>query len=305
MTLPLYLDLPGQIPDLRLGLDGASFLLGAMLGVIGSRFRVRPIARLPYFALWAALLLATTMPEASARLVSDTSRADAAFLRWMDVALSFFEGAALIGLGMGRSRDAFGRRRWGVLVLIPLVNVLLFLAPSRRFIGPREHPRLPRLLTGRLAIPVGIAAIFIAGMAHALVQRHIEGQGIDGVFHASGQPRAASMPSAEKVSAIIEADGRAAAERAVARSWTTPLAVDDRTRIVQIAARSYGIRMTYVVDGEMALLPWKTRIALMRSSCLYPPFGPLIAAGSEILHDYRRPDGSRIGSVMVDGDICG
>lgn len=301
----IYLDLPGALPDLKLGLDGLSFVTGAMLGVIGSRQRARPIARRPYFALWAALLLATTLPEASARLVSDAGRQDAQFLRWMDVALSFFEGAALIGLGMGRSRDAFGRRRWGALVLVPLVNIILFLAPSRSPLGPREPERLPRLLTGGMAIPVGIAAIFIAGMAHALVQGRVEPAGIPGIFGQETTPTAKAPLSASTVEALIARAGRASAERALAFTWTTPRPVDDRTTLAQVAARSYGLRMIYVVEGEMDLVPWDTRVALMRHSCLYPPFGVLIDAGSEIRHDYRHPDGSRIGTVTVDADICG
>lgn len=301
----IYLDLPGSLPDLKLGLDGLSFALGAMLGVIGSRQRVRPIARRPYFALWAALLLATTLPEASARLVADGGRQDAQFLRWMDVALSFFEGAALIGLGMGRSRDAFGRRRWGALVLIPLVNLLLFFAPSRPPVGPSEPDRLPRLLTGRMALPVGIAAIFIAGMAHALVQERVDPEGIPGLFGRQAPPAAAPALDADTIRELIDSRSRASAERAMAFTWKTPRRVDDRTTLVEVTSRSYGLRMIYVVEGEMDLVPWGTRVALMRHSCLHAPFVPLIEAGSAIRHDYRHPDGSRIGTVTVDADICG
>lgn len=301
----IYLDLPGSLPDLKLGLDGLSFLAGAMLGVIGSRDRARVITRRPYFALWAALLLATTLPEASARLVADTSRPDAQFLRWMDVALSFFEGAALIGLGMGRSRDAFGCRRWGALVLIPLVNIVLFLAPSRQIIGPRAPERLPRLLTGRMALPVGIAAIFIAGMAHALVQGRVEPAGVPGIFSQASGASEKKVIDAETVEKLIARGGRVSAERAMAYSWTTPRRVDERTQLVDVSSRPYGVRMIYVVEGEMDLVPWSTRISLMRQSCEFAPYASLIAAGSMIRHDYRHPDGSRIGTVSVDADICG
>lgn len=75
------------------------------------------------------------------------------------LAAVFWASAAGMVLGEARSVDAFGRRGWGVLAFLPILQIILIFRPSRPSSEPR--PSLLPGLAGRRGVAVGMACALV------------------------------------------------------------------------------------------------------------------------------------------------
>jgi hypothetical protein len=73
---------------------------------------------------------------------------------------------------MARSRDAFGHGKSAVLALIPLVNLVLLLAPSRNTISANRIST-NRLVTGGLGVLLGLIILGMAAITSKVIEERL------------------------------------------------------------------------------------------------------------------------------------
>lgn len=84
--------------------------------------------------------------------------------------LLFLVGGYVIGIVIqGRALDAFGERRYALLEVIPLVNLILFFKPGKA----RRQPILAPFLEGTSGVVVGVLAIVLAIALLLVVPRDV------------------------------------------------------------------------------------------------------------------------------------
>jgi len=208
--------------------------------------------------------------------------------------------ALAVGYGLGviamaRSRDAYGHGKLAFLAFIPFANLWLLFTQSRLSLSPKREPTIP-LLTGDAGVATGFVFLFAGIVLTAFLRLQLERM----VQVAQSDP---TMQEAG-VDFMIRAHGLDATLREMALGFPTPSPIDDVTTLTQVEGDGTTLRYTYEVMAVIDTLPMSVRTGLTRQNCTYAAMRPVIEAGATLEHVYLRPDGSEIGVVKVNQDIC-
>ena len=263
------------------------------------------MSRVPYFVYTALLFVAIVACQAVWLTVSDAMAGD--FL-W---AVAAFGAASMIIVGwflyriaMARSRDIVGHERRAVFALLPVLNLMLLLEPSRGRTAADQQPLKP-FLNGPFGIASGIV-VFVAG---ALMASYLRNE-ID------GQPRFVAQvdhnaAAAEITSALFSQDINKVVQL-IAESTPTPVYIDEATTIEHIEARGNQLHRTYVVEADgYSINPaiedfeGSFRSHIENTLCNYPPLALLLTNGASIHETYVWSDGSPFIEHIVTAEECG
>ena len=277
---------------------GGLFFFGAIIAPMVSRSSVE-IARAPYFAYSALIVLALTAPGI-VWLQTIPAMAAGGYL-WVLVAVqlaaSFAAGYTLCLISLARSRDAYGTGRMAVLGFIPLAALWLLLTPSKNAISANRVPTIP-LLSGGLGVLTGIVSLAVgAGVAIYLDER----------FRMLAQQAGPGTAAQQQVlvRSTIRSEGLEETLSRMAAGPQAPIAVDDVTTLARIEAVGTLLRRTYVIDTEGMRMTDEFRTRSRAAICAWPPFEPILRAGGSIREIYVESGGRKIGSVFVTSDECG
>ena len=273
-------------------------LAGFAAGLAWGWKRPETLTRAPYFALCAALFPVLklldcgwllSIPALSAGVLSLLVAANLAGIAAL--------GGLYGGLATARARDAFATPRYALLAAIPVVNLMLFLAPSRQ---PPRAGRLPAaleraapLLTGGNGVATGVV-LLLTGIV------------IAEAILAPAQQRAASDPATQRdqIAALLGARGLEGTLQIMAAGVRLPVRVDAVTTFAAIAANGNRLSRTYVVDLPAFALSEAHKASIEQALCTSPPLSRLLADGATIEERYVAPGGALWGSHVVTQAQC-
>lgn len=279
-ALPYLLPVPG-------------FLLGLLVPNPG-----RLIARGPN---WLASLVLVLLLALQQFLWFAMPAATVAGVLWL-IALADVLAASVFGfllgrLGKARSRDAFGHAGWGVLQLVPLLNLPLLLTRSRA--GTEDQPRL----LSSWDLPAGIVVVLGLTLIGTT-------KGLESLLETQLEPAlAAEIEGNEAFATIffryqIEAQGLPAVIAEIAAGQPDPVEVEPGHRVLKLTADGAVLHVYHELDEPDAeeLTP-DYRRALISDTC--DGLGDILQAGGKVSRHFSRSvDGEEFEVLDIRNGDC-
>lgn len=255
------------------------------------------ISRAPYFAYTGAIFLATAV--ASVVWLNSLAAIAGGYV-WVFMAMDVFvliaAGYALCVIAMARSRDAFGHNAGATLAFIPLLNLVLLVARSKKGRDINRVPT-PPLVTGGIGVLFGVVALAAAIVLQAFVT--IESQKIVEDAGQSEEALAAGNTMA------VRQFGVEAVVQQLAAEIQEPMQVDEITTLVRAEADGRTFRYVYRVDTDQKGLSDEFTQGLRVHFCTYKPFIPVIQEGGTIAAVYFNVNSEIMGEVYSSAAVCG
>ncbi|PWR18709.1 hypothetical protein [Zavarzinia compransoris] len=193
-----------------------------------------------------------------------------------------------------RSRDIRGNNTLVPYAFIPLANLWLVFAKSGEMTkpGPDTAPALLRGYKG-VAIGFGLFAAFAAAAGYAQYQ-----------LVAPMETAAAEVDTTE-ADALIQKHGLDAVTEAVFAEVPIPYEIDPYTSItrIEIAGPRVDRDLTVTLGGFKMTAQFKKISTL--TVCSEPFLRAMVRAGGTISDHYLKPDGTAIGTLIIDKAACG
>lgn len=262
-------------------------VLGGILGGLTGRSQLE-LQRAPYFALTNLILFCTALIPATAVSFIVPAMANGYFwtVAGLDLLASAILGFFTARIARARSRDAYGHGRMAYLAFIPIGNVWLLLRGSRQESSINRAPIIP-LLNGGLGVLAGLILFGLYNVTQTATGkeafRRVEAAAATGAFDVALLDRKLAVMAAE---------------------LNTPLAVDEVTILERVEAQGTELSFVYTLDMPIEFISVDDRLDQVRRNCEMAELKRAIDAGAKIRHVYLRKDGSEIGTITVDSDIC-
>ncbi|MEM9524018.1 MAG: hypothetical protein AAF982_08495 [Pseudomonadota bacterium] len=284
----------GQAEDSLRSISYGIAIAGAIAAAIFHK-SIAELRRAPYFAYSGMLLFMA----ASAQFVwFGWIQAMTGGFLWVfmlvDVFVGLGVGYALGIIAMARSRDAYGHARMAFLAFIPLANFWLLLTPSKNDISANRAPTIP-LLTDSLGVLTGFVLLVAGAALGAFIQMETNRMVAEALDDPAMQRAGVDM--------MLRGQGIEETLRHIA-AQVPGRRVDEITTLLRVVSDGTTLRYVYEVSTNPDVLSLSIRTSLVRHSCSYEAFRPLIEAGATVEHIYQKTDGGEIGIVIVTQKIC-
>lgn len=212
-----------------------------------------------------------------------------------DVVSSLAVGYGLGVIATARSRDAAGHGRLAALAFIPLANLWLYVAASKKQQSANRVPTIP-LISGGLGAATGfvllIASLFLGGCIRAETARlAAEAQADPAMRLASFDSMLASLGLEETLQLL-------AAE-------VTRQQIDENMTLLGVEGDGKVLRFRYEISTEVGELSPAVRTGLEKYICASEDLRPIIQVGASVEQVYRRTDGRELGTVEASSQSCG
>ncbi len=213
-----------------------------------------------------------------------------------DVLVGLAVGYGYCVIAMARSKAAYGNRRAAALAFIPIGNLWLLFTPTKNDASAHRTPTLS-IFTGGMGVFSGFVMFGIAAGLLSFIQIEIEQRITD----------AQSDPSMQQmgIDVMIKSNGLESTLKTLALGVPTPAKVDEVTTIVKVEGDGTTLRYVYEVSNDTTELTQKMRTDTLSNNCNYTVMRPVFEAGGNLQHVYSRRDGSIIGTIEVNKEICG
>lgn len=278
--------------QLQLQVIGALVIMAAFVCAVFVPRGPQRLGRAPFFALSAVLFLIGVMLHLT---WGAAINGVASPLFWVILVV---EIVATLGLGTvcgvaatARSRDAFGHGLAGLLAVIPVANLILFLAPTRTvggetLVGSRQDG----------LILAGVALMVVAGGLLVASDNQIADPG-----QGRRSPSSAEMAGVE---ALIGAHGLEVALKRVAEAEAR--AVGDGHLIVLHSVEAEGaiLRYRHVISANAWFFDNDFRLGIVEFVCSSAGPAAILNAGGRIVRAFQSRDGEVLGSIVITRLEC-
>ena len=267
-------------------------LLGAAAAAVAHR-GAAVLNRAPYFALTSVVVMAIAVGQL---IWLQTGLALVGGWLWglcgLEALFSLTAGYALVVLGQARSRDVLGHGRAGILVLVPLANLWLLLAPGRE---PSLAGPVVAMFRGGIGVVVGLVMILGSrGLQGAL------GPMIEARVRVIAEDPAHAVRFLEFG---LRQGGLDEMLRQIAAEVEVPTDLGDGISLRAVRAAGSVLQFQYEVTDPETELAYGAVDAIASDACADPFLGRLLTAGGRIEYLYRAADAD-IGTISVTQTDC-
>lgn len=265
----------------------------AVIGIILNRSPVT-IHRSTYLVLWGIVLILTNSVGLSVFFMKDAILAG---VWWLLILLNLLAGV-VGGLAQGylaaaRSRDFSSHKWWGLLIAIPVINLVLTLIKPKPGRVDTISERYP-IVAGWSGVFIGVVLI-IASIA---------------VFRISDEELDFSVEDPDDIRAGmimgVQAFGLAGFLQQIATESGNdlPLIVDEYVTLTRIEAVGTELRRVYFMKYEGGKLDAEGKARIVQLTCAEPIDRELLSFGASIRESYVLSTGAPFGDVVVTAADC-
>ncbi|WP_417469810.1 hypothetical protein [Maricaulis sp.] len=194
-------------------------------------------------------------------------------------------------VGVARSYDAFGSKRWAFLAFVPLVNFILIFVPSRVRSNTVDRHRVSYEL-----VAIGLVFVVVANWAATATNRRID-TSLDSIGSSSSaqatvlawQIRRYGLPDALTLLASYHDEVRR---------------IDAVTELSSISAEGTVLIRHYTVSSDSIVLPFSFTETVRNTVCQSEQFLPIYAAGGTVREQYQRRSGENLVVIDISTELC-
>jgi hypothetical protein len=249
--------------------------------------------RAPFFALAAAFLLcAALMHRAWDAAIDDVSSSAFWLVVTAQIAAALVAGTGFGSAAAARSRDAFGNRFAGLLAVVPVANLVLFLARSRT-----SPTKAAPVLAGAFVLGGGALALTMAAMLTGTPAR------LDGTGRAEIQ--APPADAAPRIDALIRHHGLDRALTLLAEEKSPPASAAAGFAVLSsVDAEGGTLRFTHQISANAWFFDNDFRREFVDVVCASAEESAVLRAGGRIEHRFASHKSEVLGSIVVTRLEC-
>ena len=280
--------------------EGVLVLFGLGLLIVGFivALRVRSDAiwslrRVPYFIMSAATAVLISAVPLAWLLTFEAMKNEVYWVLTTTIFLAIAAVGYVYGvLAHARSVNAYGEGSGAWMGLVPFANLVLI------FKQPLEATK-----SGWAGFVLNITGVifgvFLLGIGQVLTD--VGDNAIEGmVQRTENEPELISL----SIEGILRSQGLEETLRQVATEVPSRR-VDEVTTLLRVEEQGNILRYLYEVTPDVQSIPTSMEMAVIKQNCTFEGIRPVIEAGAILEHVYSYQNGSEVGTITVNRQICG
>lgn len=254
------------------------------------------IQRIPYFVYSGAVfavqgVLATIWIGAWSAIIHGY----AALVVAIEILVLMGLGAIVMVIATARARDAYGNSAAAILAFIPVLNLILMLAPSKNKDIAGAYTPLRRV-TGQTGIFLGMGLFLIGWLATATTLRAMNAQKLSS--------EASAWQNQANIIVELKSKGLAGALASVAESFERSVMFEDTSVLVDVTSEGSTLRYHYRDRVELNPIAPEILAEAARNICQDVGMLELIKAGATIERVFSDPTGKQHSIAITTAATC-